>query len=167
MIDPDITGLSNLQRQVLYDVNDLNADKVEIARRWRLALINPHVVVELIAERLTPDENAAALIAGRDLVLDGTDDFATRLPSTPPAWRKERCWSAERPAAGPDMSASFRRAPCYRYLVPEAPPEAETCAAVGVVCALAGVIGLPMVVLEAVKLVTEARRAAPWPIADL
>ena len=153
LIDPDIVSLSNLQRQVLYDVNDLNADKVERSAR-RLALINPHVVVEPIAERLT-DENAAALIAGRDLVLDGTDDFATRLAVNAACVAQGALLVSGAIGRWTGHVGVFRRAPCYRCLVPEAPPEAETCAAVGVVGALAGVIG-SLMALEAVKLVTGA-----------
>ncbi|HZZ36800.1 MAG TPA: ThiF family adenylyltransferase, partial [Caulobacteraceae bacterium] len=77
LADPDTVSLSNLQRQVLYGTADAGAPKVERAAD-RLASLNPHVHVEPIDERLS-DANARALVAAHDLVLDGTDDFATRF----------------------------------------------------------------------------------------
>ena len=75
--DPDVVSLSNLQRQVLYSADDLEAPKVAVAQA-RLASMNPHVTVEPI-ERAFTAETGAALIDGCDLVLDGTDDFVTRF----------------------------------------------------------------------------------------
>ena len=77
LVDPDVVELSNLQRQVLFDTADVGAPKAEVGA-GRLAALNPHVEIEAICARLEPD-NAAELIAGCDLVLDGTDDFATRF----------------------------------------------------------------------------------------
>ncbi len=153
LIDPDTVSLSNLQRQVLYDVEDLDAAKVERAAR-RLALVNPHVALEPVAERLTGG-NAAALIAGCEIVLDGTDDFATRLAVNAACVAQGSLLVSGAIGRWTGHVGVFSRAPCYRCLVPEAPPEAETCAAVGVVGALAGVIG-SLMALETIKLVTGA-----------
>ena len=103
---------------------------------------------------------------GYDLVLDGTDSFETRFAVNAACWAEGKAlvsgaigrWSGQlalfeagltrgRPAA--------ERKPCYRCLVSEIPPEAETCAAVGVMGALAGVIG-SMMALEAIKSITGA-----------
>src|SRR6056297_549444 len=74
--DDDAVALSNLQRQVLHRTGDVGRAKVDSATD-ALARINPEVTVEPLAVRLGP-ENAAALVAGRDLVVDGSDSFETR-----------------------------------------------------------------------------------------
>jgi len=153
LIDPDTVSLSNLQRQVLYGAADLGRLKVDVAAA-RLNAVNPHCLVEGRAARLDAG-NAAALIAGHDLALDGTDDFATRFAVN------AACVSLGVPLVSGALGrwtgqvGVFRRRPCYRCLVPDIPPDAETCAAVGVVGALAGVIG-SMMALEAVKLIAAA-----------
>ena len=155
LIDPDTVSLSNLQRQVLYATSDVGAPKVERAAR-RLGALNPHVQVEAHALALDGD-NADAVLAGWDLVLDGTDDFATR------AAVNAACVRAGAPLVSGALGrwtgqvGVFAGRPCYRCLVPEVPPGAETCAAVGVVGALAGVVG-SLMALEAVKWIAQAGR---------
>ena len=156
LIDPDIAGLSNLQRQVLFATSDIGRTKVEIGQE-RLGALNPHVSIEPVPERLD-DRNAADLVAGCDVVIDGTDDFSSRFAVN------AACLAASVPLVSGALGrwdgqvAVFRGRPCYRCLVPEAPPDAETCQRVGVVGALAGVIGA-MTALEAIKLVTGAGQA--------
>ena len=77
LIDDDAVGLSNLQRQIIFAEADVGDPKVE-AGAARLGALNAHVEVETAPERLTPD-NAAWLLDGCDLALDGTDDFETRF----------------------------------------------------------------------------------------
>jgi molybdopterin/thiamine biosynthesis adenylyltransferase len=153
LVDPDTVSLSNLQRQVLFGGDDLGRPKVEVARR-RLGEINPHCHVEGRAARLDA-ENAAGLISGHDLVLDGTDDFATRFAVSDACVALGVTLVSGAIGRWTGQVGVFRGQPCYRCLVPDLPPEAETCAAVGVVGALAGVIGA-MMALEAVKLVAGA-----------
>ena len=156
IVDPDTVSLSNLQRQVLYGMADIDKIKVDVAAR-RLHRVNPHVTVEPIARGLTAD-NAAALIAGYDLVLDGCDNFETRFAVN------AACVAAGVPLVSGAIGrwtgqvGVFDGKPCYRCLVPDAPPDAETCSAVGVVGALAGVIGSVMA-LEAIKVITRAGEA--------
>jgi molybdopterin/thiamine biosynthesis adenylyltransferase len=153
IVDPDVVSLSNLQRQVLYATGEEGRLKVERAAA-RLSTINPHVRITPLREQLT-EENAGALIAGRDVVLDGTDNFATRLCVN------AACVAARTPLVSGAIGrwtgqiGVFRGRPCYQCLVPEIPPDAETCQAVGVVGALAGVIG-SMMALEAIKLIAAA-----------
>ena len=153
LADPDIVSLSNLQRQVLYETADVGRAKVDAAA-GRLHGLNPHVQVEAHAVRVEAG-NAAQVIAGYDLVLDGTDDFATRFAVA------GACVAAGTPLVSGAIGrwtgqvGVFTAKPCYRCLVPEIPPDAETCAAVGVVGALAGVIGA-MMALEAIKLIAGA-----------
>lgn len=153
LLDPDHVSLSNLQRQVLYGTDDVGADKVAVAKS-RLNAINPHVRVTPIVERIT-DGNAQALIAPWDLVLDGTDDFITRFAVNAACVALQKTLVSGAIGRWTGQLGVFRGQPCYQCLVPEIPPEAETCAMVGVVGALAGVIGA-MMALEAVKVITDA-----------
>jgi len=153
LVDPDTVSLSNLQRQVLYGAADLDASKVAIAAR-RLGELNPHVVIEPIPRRLD-EANAGALVAPYDLVLDGTDDFATRFAVNAACVAAGKTLVSGAIGRWTGQVAVLAGRPCYRCLVPEIPPDAETCATVGVIGALAGVIGA-MMALEAVKLITKA-----------
>jgi len=153
LVDPDVVSLSNLQRQILYATGDDGAPKVERAAD-RLTALNPHVRIHPIDERLT-ESNARALVAGHDLVLDGTDDFATRFAVNAACVAEEVTLVSGAIGRWTGQVGVFAGRPCYRCLVPEIPPEAETCAVVGVVGALAGVVG-SMMALEAVKLIAGA-----------
>jgi len=153
LVDPDIVALSNLQRQILYAAADIDRPKVEAAAE-RLAGLNPNVAVTPITARLT-QENAAELVRPYDLVLDGTDDFATRFAVNAACLAEGRPLISGAIGRWTGQVGVFSGKPCYRCLVPEVPPEAETCATVGVVGALAGVIG-SMMALEAIKLITGA-----------
>ena len=77
IIDDDVVELSNLHRQPLFTDADIGASKATVAAD-AARRINPNVEVLAVAERLGAD-NAAALLAGADLILDGCDNFATRL----------------------------------------------------------------------------------------
>ncbi len=164
LVDHDVVSLSNLQRQTLYATADVGRLKVEAAAE-HLHAINPEIRLVPQAVALTAD-NAAELVRGYDLVLDGTDDFAVRFAVNAACLAQGKIlvsgaierWTGQvgvfaagltrgRPAA--------ERQPCYRCLTPEIPPGAETCARVGVIGALGGVIGA-MMALEAVKLITGA-----------
>lgn len=153
LVDPDRVALSNLQRQILFTGDDIGRPKVE-AGADRLTALNPGVHIEPIAEPLNAD-NARALIAGHDVVLDGTDDFHTRFAVN------AACVAEGVPLVSGALGrwsgqvGVFAGRPCYQCLVPEIPPDAETCARVGVVGALAGVVGA-MAALETIKLITGA-----------
>ena len=153
LIDPDEVALPNLQRQVLYATIDAGRPKVEVAER-HLTALNPHLDVTAMPIAIGP-ENARSIVHRYDLVLDGTDDFAVRFCVN------EACVAEKKPLVSGAIGrwtgqvGVFAGRPCYRCLVPDIPPEAETCQAVGVVGALAGVIG-SMMALEAVKLITGA-----------
>ncbi|MBU2209825.1 MAG: molybdopterin-synthase adenylyltransferase MoeB [Alphaproteobacteria bacterium] len=153
LIDDDAAALSNLQRQIAFDTNDVGRPKVEAAAE-ALSALNPHVRIEPVAERLT-GANAGRLVAGCDVVIDGTDDFATRFAVN------AACVAAGVPLVSGALGrwsgqvGVFAGRPCYRCLVPAVPPEAETCARVGVVGALAGVVG-SMAALEAIKWIVGA-----------
>ena len=153
LIDADTVAVSNLQRQILFSTADVDRPKVE-AGAERLTALNPYVRVETHPQALTAG-NAADIIAGHDVVLDGTDDFHTRFAVN------AACVAAGVPLVSGALGrwngqvGVFAGRPCYQCLVPESPPDAETCARVGVVGALAGVIGA-MAALETIKLITGA-----------
>ncbi len=153
LIDDDVVSLSNLQRQILFSTTETGRPKVEAAAA-RLDALNPHVAIRTFPERITP-AHAAGRIQDFDIVLDGTDDFETRLAVN------AACVATAKPLVSGALGrwsgqvGVFRGRPCYQCLVPEIPPDAETCARVGVVGALAGVIG-SMAALEAIKVITGA-----------
>ncbi len=153
LVDPDAVSLSNLQRQVLYAAADVGRPKVEAAVE-RLGALNPHTSVETHPVWLDGG-NAGDIVSRYDLVLDGTDDFATRFAVSDACLAHGKSLVSGALGRWTGQVGVFRGKPCYRCLVPEIPPDAETCSLVGVVGALAGVIG-SMMALEAVKLVAGA-----------
>jgi molybdopterin/thiamine biosynthesis adenylyltransferase len=98
---------------------------------------------------------ADELISDVALVLDGTDDFATRFCVSEACVRHGKPLVTGAIGRWTGQVGVFTGRPCYRCLVPEIPPDAETCSAVGVVGALAGVVG-SMMALEAIKILTGA-----------
>lgn len=158
LVDDDTVSLSNLQRQVLHATGAVGRLKTESARE-ALAALNPHVAVECHPERLT-DANAARLIGGCDVVLDGSDSFATRhlVNAVCVALRKPLVaaaigqWEGQLSIWAPHLGA-----PCYACAFPERPAEglAPSCAEAGVMGALAGVMGA-MQAAEAIKLIAGA-----------
>ena len=153
LIDDDIVGLSNLQRQIVFSTPEVGRLKVEAASA-RLNDLNPQIAIETFAERLTPD-NAADRIAAFDIVLDGTDDFETRRIVNGACVAAGKTLVSGALGRWSGQVAVFDGRPCYQCLVPETPPDAETCARVGVVGALAGVVG-SMAALETIKRIVGA-----------
>ncbi len=153
LVDFDRVEGSNLQRQVLYGSRDVGRPKLEAARD-RLADLNPHVAVELHAARLDRG-NALSLVGAHDLVLDGTDNFATRYLVN------DACVLAGRPNVNASISRFDGQAsvfatadgPCYRCLHPEPPPPGlvPSCAEGGVLGVLPGLLGT-IQATEALKL---------------
>jgi molybdopterin/thiamine biosynthesis adenylyltransferase len=154
LIDHDAVSLSNLQRQIAFTSDDVGVPKVESAAE-AIAALNSNVAVDARNERIT-ESNARALLDGADIVLDGTDDFATRFAVNAACRALGVTLVSGAVGRWEGQVSTFRRGgPCYRCLVPEAPPDAETCAQVGIVGALTGVIGSIMA-LEAIKEIAEA-----------
>lgn len=151
--DFDTVAVSNLHRQVLFDTGQIGLPKADAAAA-RLGAVNPHPAVE--PHRVRVDgAGARALIARYDLVLDGTDDFPTRFAVNAACVAEGRTLVSGAVARWSGQVGVFAGRPCWRCLTPDAPPDAETCATVGVAGPLVGVIGAAMA-LEAVKLLTGA-----------
>lgn len=154
LIDDDRVSLSNLQRQVQFETGDIGASKVETFAA-RLRAINPDVDVASIPTRLSLD-NAAELLENHDLILDGTDRFATRFIINDAALALNiPLLSGAVGRFDVQVGLFLSPGPCYRCFVPELPPQEETCAEVGVVGALTGIAGSVMA-MEAIKWITGA-----------
>jgi molybdopterin-synthase adenylyltransferase len=149
LIDDDAVSLSNLQRQIAFTSDDIGMPKVASASE-AIAALNQNVDLDPRRSRVT-DVNATDLLTGADIVLDGTDDFETRFAVNAACRALGVTLTSGAVGRWSGQVSTFKRGgPCYRCLVPETPPDAETCARVGIVGALTGVIGSIMA-LEAIK----------------
>ena len=152
IIDHDTISLSNLHRQVIH--TEIGAGKSESAGRFAQAL-NPHVVVAVHAERLTSD-NAAAILSGYDLVLDGTDNLATRRAVA------ATCETLGLPLVSGAVSMFDGQVTVFApgrsrfsdlYPVEADDADLPSCEVTGILGPLTGVIGTLMA-MEAIKLIT-------------
>jgi molybdopterin/thiamine biosynthesis adenylyltransferase/rhodanese-related sulfurtransferase len=153
IIDMDVVDESNLQRQILHNMERIGDRKVDSAKKTLTAL-NPDVNVVTYDQRLGAD-NVVDVISGYDVIVDGTDNFPTRYLLNDAAllaripvvhgsiFRFEGQVSVFAPYVGP----------CYRCLLPEPPPAelAPSCAEAGVLGVLPGIVG-SLQALEAIKL---------------
>lgn len=155
LVDPDDVDLSNLQRQILHGTKDIGRKKLDSARD-RLRETNPNIEIKLHDCRFT-SENAAELVAGYDVVIDGSDNFPTRYLSN------DVCVWAQKPNiygsvfrfdGQSTVFAPHLGGPCYRCLFPEPPPAGSVpnCAEAGVLGVLPGIIGT-IQATEAIKLI--------------
>ncbi len=157
IIDRDFIELNNLQRQTLYDENDLarNLPKA-VAAVEKLRMINSDVTVEALVEDLNY-ENVERLVKAADLVLDGTDNFETRylLNDVCVKWQKPWVYCGVIAAYGITSTIIPGDTPCFRCLFPEPPPPGTTptCDTAGIVGPIVGTIG-SIAVGEAIKLLT-------------
>ncbi|HEU4960217.1 MAG TPA: HesA/MoeB/ThiF family protein [Sphingomonas sp.] len=144
VIDDDRVELSNLQRQTLFATETVGAPKAEAARD-ALARLNSDVTVEPRVARLDAG-NAAALIGGADVVLDGCDNFTTRLAVADAALAERIPLVSAAVGQFEGQLAVFRGweadKPCYRCFVGDDPDRPEaSCADQGVLGAMTGVMG--------------------------
>jgi molybdopterin/thiamine biosynthesis adenylyltransferase len=154
VIDDDIVSLDNLQRQILFGTADVGRPKVEVARE-AAGRLNPDVRFVESPERLNAD-NAGELLAGADVAIDGSDNFATRLIVS------DTCTALRIPlvSAGIGMFqvqvGTWRGwesgRPCYRCFVGDAfdAEDCDNCAELGVLGAMAGIAG-SWAALEAIR----------------
>ncbi|HEU4587579.1 MAG TPA: molybdopterin-synthase adenylyltransferase MoeB [Gemmatimonadales bacterium] len=152
LVDFDRVDLTNLQRQILHGTATLGQPKV-VSAVARLADLNPHVRVVPIQERLSA-ANAREIVAGYDLVVDGTDNFPTRyLANDVCVWLgKPLVYGSIFRFEGQVSLFHAAEGPCYRCLYAEPPPPelVPSCAEGGVLGVLPGVIG-SLQALEAIK----------------
>lgn len=149
---------SNLQRQIIHGMSDIGRPKAESARE-SIAEVNPYVDVVVHDERLDND-NVLRVFEGYDLIVDGTDNFATRYMvndaayflKIPYVWGSIYRFDGQASVFAPTLADD---APCYRCLYPEPPPPGmvPSCAEGGVLGVLCASIG-SIQVNEAIKLLT-------------
>jgi len=155
VIDFDVVDESNLQRQIIHGQSDVGRPKAQSARD-SIAEINPYVHVVLHEELLTAD-NAMEIFAGYDLIVDGTDNFATRylVNDACVLLGKPYVWGSIYRFDGQASVFWAEHGPCYRCLYPEPPPPGmvPSCAEGGVLGVLCASIG-SIQVNEAIKVIT-------------
>jgi molybdopterin/thiamine biosynthesis adenylyltransferase len=154
VIDPDTVALSNLQRQILYGTADLGHPKAEAAHA-AVSRLNPDVHLVAINQRIDAD-NAAILLRDVDVILDGCDNFETRLAVSDAA-TAARIPLVSAAVGGFDGQVGVWRGweqaqPCYRCLVGADPARADaSCADQGIVGAVTGIVG-SLAALEVIRL---------------
>lgn len=155
IIDFDVVDESNLQRQIIHGQSDIDKPKAQSAAE-SVAEVNPYVDVIIHEERLEND-NVLDIFAGYDLILDGTDNFATRYLVNDAAvlLNKPYVWGSIFRFEGQVSVFWAQEGPQYRDLYPEPPPPGmvPSCAEGGVLGVLCASIGSIMVT-EAIKLIT-------------
>ena len=154
IIDMDVVDASNIQRQILHNLDRVGLRKVESAK-MTLTALNPDLVVNMYDTRLGAD-NILDIIDGYDVIVDGTDNFTTRYLVNDAALLKKIPvvhGSIFRFEGQATVFAPYE-GPCYRCMIPEPPPAelAPSCAEAGVLGVLPGIIG-SIQALEAIKLI--------------
>ncbi len=156
-VDDDVVSLSNLQRQVLFGDAQIGQAKVEAAKA-AVARLNPDVIFNTINERITAD-SSATLLDKVDVVIDGSDNFATRLTVN------DLCLAARVPLVSAAIGQFHGQigtftgwqanAPCYRCFVGDAhdPDDCDDCATQGVLGAMCGLMG-SFAAMEAIRMLT-------------
>lgn len=156
ILDFDVVDFSNLQRQVIHSEKTVGEPKVESAKN-RLLDLNSHIEIQTYNERLTSD-NSLDIIKNYDVVVDGTDNFATRYLTNDACviLGKPNVYGSIFRFEGQVSVFDAERGPCYRCLYPEPPPPGlvPSCAEGGVLGILPGVVGT-LQASEVVKLIIE------------
>ena len=155
VIDFDVVDESNLQRQIIHGQSDVGRPKAESARD-SIREINPNVNV-ILHETALDNDNALDIFSQYDLIVDGTDNFATRylVNDACVLLGKPYVWGSIYRFDGQASVFWAEHGPCYRCLYPEPPPPGmvPSCAEGGVLGVLCGSIG-SIQVTEAIKLIT-------------
>lgn len=154
IIDDDVVDQSNLQRQILYTIDDIGKPKSETAAN-RLSKLNPFVQLHVYKEKLT-NQNAISLFQQYDVVVDGSDNFATRYLTNDAAvlTQKPLVYGAIFKFEGQVSVFNYQGSATYRclYPTPPKPEESPNCSEIGVIGVLPGVIG-SLQANEAIKII--------------
>ena len=141
IIDDDVVELANLHRQPLFGEADVGQPKADLAAAF-VGKINRHIDVRSVRQRITAD-NADQLLTGHGFVIDGSDNFATRLAVSDACVRLGTPLIAAAAIQFQGQVGLFRRRPCYRCFVGDAfdAEDCDNCAELGVLGALTGTMG--------------------------
>ncbi len=157
VVDDDVVSLSNLQRQVLYSEEQISEPKVDAAKA-AVAKLNPDVMFHAIKQRIDRD-TSPKILNGVDVVIDGSDNFATRLIVN------DLCLAARVPLVSAAIGQFHGQVgtftgyqpgrPCYRCFVGDAhdPDDCDDCATQGVLGAMCGMMG-SFAAMEAIRFLT-------------
>jgi molybdopterin-synthase adenylyltransferase len=158
LIDRDVVDLSNLQRQSLFNEEDVSDNLPKaVAAQKRLNSINSMVTIDAVISDLNLD-NAEELLAGVDVIIDGTDNFMTRYLINDVAVKYRIPWVHGAAVSSRGMFAVIKPGitPCYRCLFPQVPAgRGETCDTIGVLSPITDIIG-SFQAMEAIKLLVGA-----------
>ncbi|OIR01293.1 putative adenylyltransferase/sulfurtransferase MoeZ [mine drainage metagenome] len=143
VVDHDKVEASNLQRQILYTITDIGKYKATVAKE-KASTLNPFIRIEAYVTNVT-SENVLSLIEPYDIVVDGSDNFATRylLNDVCVIMNKPLVFGSIFKFEGQVSVFNYQDGPTYRCIFPEipAPDEMSNCAVIGVVATLPGIIG--------------------------
>ena len=160
IVDFDDVDVSNLQRQILYDVNDIGQSKA-IAARKKMEAMNPHIEVSVYQVPLKSD-NAMGIAKDYHLIIDGTDNFPTRylVNDLCVITGKKNVFGSIFRFDGQLTVFDGKNGPCYRCLYPDPPPPGmvPSCAEGGVLGILPGMVGV-MQASETIKALTQTGKS--------
>jgi molybdopterin/thiamine biosynthesis adenylyltransferase/rhodanese-related sulfurtransferase len=156
IIDDDLVTQSNLQRQILYTIDDIGYSKAETAAK-RLSKLNPFVNFKVYNEKLTR-ENSILLFQGYDIIVDGSDNFETRYLTNDAAVIADKplVYGTIFKFEGQVSVFNYQGSATYRclYPTPPKPEEVPNCSEIGVLGVLPGIIG-SLQANETIKIICE------------
>lgn len=155
IVDDDVVDKSNLQRQILFNYNDVGVEKVKVAKS-KLEALNPNIEIIEYCDRFTSN-NAQRLLNGFDIVVDGTDNFSSRylINDACVLYDKVLIYGSIFQFEGQVSVFNYQNGPTYRCLYPS-PPSSDilpNCSEIGVLGVLPGIIG-SFQALETIKVIT-------------
>ena len=142
IVDNDKVELSNLNRQIIYNLDDIGKYKVNVARK-KIKLINKNLKVKSYNIRANKN-NIEKLIKNFDIVCDGTDNFETRLLVNDSSLKQKKILISAAVSGfdGHIFKFNFKKkSPCYRCFMPEIPEQINNCETEGVIPTLTGIMG--------------------------
>lgn len=161
VVDFDVVDESNLQRQVLFQTDQVGQNKAQAAQN-RLTALNPEIEIEAYPYGLDAD-NAMSLFKSYDVIIDGTDNFSSKFLINDAAVKagKPFVYGSILGFEGQLSVFNYKGGPCYRCLFPEAPKShIPNCAQAGVIGAIAGMVGTVQA-MEAIKIIVDHEDLPP------
>ena len=142
IVDNDKVELSNLNRQIIYNIKDIGKYKVDVAKN-KIKLINENIIIKSYKIRVNKT-NIRKLMKNFDIVCDGTDNFKTRLLVNDYALKQKKILisAAVNGFDGHFFKFNFKKkTPCYRCFLPEIPAQNNNCETEGVIPTVTGIMG--------------------------